>query len=339
MTLKPIFERKNVIVTGGAGFLGSYLCDELLKTSKVICIDSFSTGREENINHLLNHPDFEFIRHDCTEPLDLNELPELRAFKVAFQGIQEIYHLACPTSPRAYVKAPLETLLVNSHATRNVLEWSQKHGAKCLLASAAAVYGEPRDATPYPEQYWGFVDPLGIRGPFEEGKRFAEALAQAYRLVRKVDVKIARIFNAYGPRMKPNDGRMIPEFITHALTNEPMHIFGSAEETTTLCFITDLIEGLIRFMRSQETGPINFGSSEPVSLALVAERVKALVGSSSPIEYRKRPPEFVRQAAPTIDAAKERLGWFPVVALDEGLRQTIDYFRGAKALSIESIIS
>lgn len=337
MAGKPIFERKNVLITGGAGFIGSHLCDELIKTSKVICIDNFSTGKEENINHLLKHPDFEFIRHDLSEPLPLADLPELRAFKVPFQGIQEIYHLACPTSPRAYRQEPIATVLANSHATRQVLDWAAAYQAKCLIFSSGAVYGEPRDATPFPEEYFGYVDPVGVRSAFEEGKRFAESLAKAYRETKKVDVKIARMFNVYGPRMKPEDGRMVPEMIMAALRGEPLTAYGSSTDTTTLCYITDLLEGIGRLMRSQEHGPVNLGSDTPMTLQDVAQQIVQLTGGTSEIRYAKRPPEFVRQGTPSIQRARERLGWFPVVALAEGLRVTVEYLRGAKALTIENV--
>lgn len=339
MKTRPIFERKNVLVTGGAGFIGSHLCDELIKTAKVICVDNFVTGSEENINHLLRHPDFEFVRHDLTEPLDLDVLPELKPFKIPFQGIQEIYHLACPTSPKDYNRAPIETLLANSHATKNALDLAVKHQAKFILTSTSAIYGEPQEDTPYPENYWGFVDPVGPRSCYNEGKRFAESLVANYRQHHGIDAKIARIFNTYGPRMKLSDGRMIADFVANALQNKDVVIYGGQKDVSTFCFISDTIDALVRLMRSADVGPMNIGNPEPHEIADVAQRVITFLTSTSKIRFESALPYTVRQGIPNIHVAKEKLGWFPVVGIDEGLRRTIDAMRGTQNVRFDSFMS
>ncbi len=334
---KPIFERKNILITGGAGFLGSHLCDELIKHHKVICIDNFSTGSEENINHLLKHPDFEFIRHDMTEPIDLESLPELRAFKVAFQGLQEIYNLACPTSPKDYNAYPTETLLANGFGTRYALDLAVRYGAKFLHVSTSAIYGEPLEATPFPENYWGYVDPIGPRSAYNEGKRFAESLVVNYRKKYRIDTKIVRMFNTFGPRMRLTDGRMIPDFVKNALAHEPLVIYGTQDDHSTYCYITDMIEGLIRMMHSNEFGPLNLGNPQVHKISDVAKLVIKMTNSRSLIRYEPHLPYTAKQGIPNIRLAKEKLGWFPVVPLEDGLVRTIDYMRGSKALTLETL--
>lgn len=337
MKNKPIFDRKNILVTGGAGFIGSHLCDELIKKHKVICIDNFVTGAEENINHLLRHPDFEFIKHDMSEPLDLETLPELKPFKVAFQGIQEVFNLACPTSPKDYNASPIETLLANSFGTRHALDLAVKYGAKFLHVSTSAVYGEPLESTPFPENYWGYVDPIGPRSAYNEGKRFAESLVMNYKKKFHLDTKIVRMFNTFGPRMRLTDGRMIPDFIKNALNNQPMTIYGTAEDRSTYCYISDMIEGLIRMMNSNEAGPINLGNPEVHKVRDVATTIMQLANSRSTIHYEAHLPYTARQGVPNIRLAKEKLGWFPVIPLNEGLQRTVEYMRGSRALTIESV--
>lgn len=337
MKTKPIFERKNVLVTGGAGFIGSHLCDELIKTAKVICIDNFLTGSEENINHLLKHPDFEFIQHDLSKPIDLERLPELKPFQIAFQGIQEIYHCACPTSPKDYNRFPIETLLANADATRLALELAVKYEAKLVHASSSSIYGEPLQRSSYPESYWGFVDPVGPRSCYNEGKRFAESLAVNFRTKFSIDAKIARIFNTYGPRMKLTDGRMIPDFVNNAMQGKDVVVYGDANDTSTYCYISDMVEGLIRLMKSSTAGPINLGNPEVYRIEDVARKVIELVGSSSKVVFEKPLPYTARQGVPDIALAKEKLGWFPVVPLEEGLKRTIDFMKGMPAVTLESL--
>ncbi|MBI3115638.1 MAG: GDP-mannose 4,6-dehydratase [Candidatus Kerfeldbacteria bacterium] len=337
MKRKPIFERKNVLVTGGAGFIGSHLCDELVKTAKVICIDNFLTGSEENINHLLKHPDFEFLNHDLSEPINLEDLPELKPFQIAFQGVQEIYHLACPTSPKEYNRYPIETLLANAHGTRNVLEIARKYESKLVHTSTSAIYGEPLENAAYPETYWGYIDPIGPRSCYNEGKRFAESLVVNYRQKFKLDLKIARIFNTFGPRMKLTDGRMIPDFVYNAMKGKDVVIYGEEGDTSTFCYISDMIEALLRLMKSHEQGPVNLGNPEVYPIGDVAQKVVEFVGTPAKLTYEPRLPFTARQGVPDISLAKEKLGWFPVVPLEEGLKRTIDYMKGMPAVTLDAL--
>lgn len=336
-THQPIFDKKNIVVTGGAGFLGSHLCDVLVQRHKVICLDDFSSGREENIHHLLSHPDFEFVRHDISQPIDLENLKELKAFQVPFQGIQEIYHLASPSSPKDYTAHPVETLVTNAIGTKNALDMAKKFGARFLLISSGAIYGEPTEKTPFPENYWGYVDPVGVRSPYQEGKRFAEALTVAYRQRYNLDAKIVRLFNSYGPRMRIDDGRMIPEFIHAALRRQPIIIHGNADDTSTYCFVSDALEGITRMMQSHETGPMNIGHPEEYSVHQVAEKVAALAVGRPDIRLEPPLPYSSKQGVPSTRLARETLGWFPVVPLDEGLQRTIDYLRGVRQVGLETL--
>lgn len=329
------FDKKNVVVTGGAGFLGSQLCDILVQHHKVICIDNFSTGDEQNIHHLLSNPNFEFVRHDISEPIDLASLRELKAFQVPFQGVQEIYHLASPSSPKDYTKLTTETLLANALGTKNALDMAKQFSAKFLFVSSGSIYGEPVEKTPFPENYFGYVNPIGVRSPYQEGKRFAEALVVAYRERFKLEAKIVRLFNTYGPRMRLNDGRMIPEFVASAIKNQPITIHGSREDMATYLYVTDALEGLTRMMASKELGPMNIGNSEEKTVGQIAEQIIALTGSRPDIRIELPLPYDAKQATPSVRQAREVLGWFPVVPLDEGLRRTIDYMRGLRNVSMD----
>lgn len=331
------FDKKNTIVTGGAGFIGSHLCDELVKTSRVICVDNFVTGSEENIHHLLPNPDFKFIRFDVTEPLNIESFPELKYFRIPFQGVQEVYNLAVPTSPKHYNTLRVETLLANALGTKNMLELAAHFKAKFLHLSSSAIYGEPLADGPFPETYWGFVDPTGPRSSYIEGKRFAESLVVNYRVRYEMEAKILRVFNTYGPRMRLTDGRMLPDFVNAALKNEDLIIYGDEHSMSTFNYITDLVEAMLKIMASNEMGPLNVGNPEAVKMADVARRVIALTGSSSTIVYHDPLPYSAKQGVPDITEAKERLGWFPVVPLEEGLRRTIEYMRGSKVLRLEDL--
>jgi len=319
-----------VLVAGGAGFIGSHLCDQLIPTANVICVDNFLTGSEENIDLLLQHPNFKFLRHDLTAPLDLDKFAELEIFKVKFQGIQEIYNLACPTSPKEYNNLPIETLQANAAATYNLLEMAVKYRAKFLHASSSAIYGDPTDDQPIPESYWGFIDPVGPRSCYNEGKRFAESLVVNYGQHREVSVRLARIFNTYGPRMKLNDGRMIPDFVMHAVTGKPLVVYGSTAEVSTYCYVSDMVDGLIKLMEYDEGGIFNLGALDQKTIQAVAEMIIKLTAAQVGIESVGSLPYLSRQGLPDITKAKEVLGWFPLVPLEVGLKKTVDYFLAHK---------
>ncbi|MFH1236360.1 MAG: NAD-dependent epimerase/dehydratase family protein [Parcubacteria group bacterium] len=330
-------ELRNVLILGGAGFIGSYLCQELIKRNNVVCVDNFSTGSLENIAPLLQNPRFKFIKHDLTEPLALETYAELIPLKVPYVGVHEIYNLACPASPQYYSTYPIQTLLASSHATKNALDIAVKYKAKFIHFSSAAVYGEPLDARQLPESYWGYTDFLGPRSVYSEGKRFSESMVTQYRMTFGIDAKIIRLFNVYGPRMRLTDGRMIPEFIRQALKGEDIHVMGSDSDTVTLCYVSDCIEALTRVARSKDTSPMNIGSPEEITISDVARKIVELMGVSSKIIFESRSPFVARQGTPDISLAKERLGWFPVVSLVEGLKQTIEYMRGSEAVDINEV--
>ncbi len=333
-TQRPIFEKKNVLITGGAGFLGSHLCELLLKDAKVICVDNFLTGNLENINHLLQYPDFKFIRHDVTKPIDLERFDELEVFKISFQGVQEVYHLASPTSPRDYVRYPIETLLANAFGTKHALDVAEKYNAKFMLFSSAAIYGEPIEDKPIPEIYWGFLDPLADRSVYGEGKRFAENLTFQYRKLHNFDAKIVRIFNAYGPGMKLDDGRMIPEFIHRALMGKSIVITAKPNTKITFCYVSDIMDGVMKFIRTSESGPVNMGGVKEYTIEDVARLIIKMCESRSEVIYEESRQEFSRQPVPDLAFAKERLGWLPVTSLEDGLTQTIAYMKGRKSLDL-----
>lgn len=341
---KPIFGKKNILVIGGAGFIGSHLCDELVRDHKVICLDNFITGSERNIDHLLMNPNFEFVRHDVIDGLPLTPKEEgLEKFKVAWQGVQEIYYFASPTSQHDFQRFPTETLLANSVGLYHALELAQECKAKFLFASSDLVYGEQIDTAGQAsdsgdgrdnrvnEQFMGAVDPIGPRSQFIEGKRFGEALVTAYHRHFELDVRIARIFNTYGPRMKLNDTRLIVDFVRRAIKNETLTVYGGAEALGTYCYVSDMVKGMIRLMeQAGQITPVNFGQDTPIKLVELAQQVIECVGSSSKIKTENGwPAGYHRQLIPNISCAKEQLGWFPVVLLKEGLKHTVDYLTAA----------
>ncbi|MSR85580.1 NAD-dependent epimerase/dehydratase family protein [Candidatus Uhrbacteria bacterium] len=331
---KVVFDKKNILVTGGAGFIGSHLCESLLKDARVICLDNFVTSQESNIDSLLKNPDFEFIRQDINMPLDLEAFPELARFKLKFQGIQEIYHLACPTSPKKFDQYRMQTLYANSLGMKNVLDLAVKYQAKFLHASTSVVYGNrPADGHLFREEEIGSSDTLSPRACYDEGKRFAESYAATYAQVSNLDVRIARIFRTFGPRMPLFDGQMVPDFITNALEGKDLEIYGDETFRTSLVYVSDVVDGMIKMMQAPAgLGPVNLGSDIDVPLLDVAHRIIEMTGSSSKITF-KPPLLFMSQLGlPDLTKAREKLGWLPLVTLDNGLKQSIDYTMAHKSL-------
>ena len=330
----PIFEKKNVIVTGGAGFLGSHLCEKLLQEADVICIDNLLNSNIQNIDHLLQYPDFEFIKYDVNKPIDLDQFEELDKFKVKFQGVQEIYHLACPTSPKNFEQLKLNSLWANSNGMISTLDLAVKYKAKYLFTSSSVVYGE---ATPeknsFSEIDEGIVNHLSSRGCYNEGKRFAETCVETYRQVYGIDVKIARVFNTYGPRMKLRDGLLIPDFILNAIEDKDLVVYGDENMEFSFCYINDMVDG---FMKLMQTGPemslVNLGSDQVYKISEVADMLIKMTNSSSKIVYEEPLAMFMHQGKPNLQRAKEMLGWIPLVRLSDGLRNTIDYTIASKGM-------
>ena len=298
------------VVTGGAGFLGSHLCDRLLADGhRVICVDNLDTGTLENIEHIRSGG-FVFLEHDMVRHLEVHE------------QVDEVFHLASPASPIDYLRLPLHTLKVGSYGTHNALGLAKKHRARFLLASTSEVYGDPQ-VHPQREDYWGHVNPIGPRGVYDEAKRYAEALTMAYHRQQGVDTHIVRIFNTYGPRMRPKDGRAIPTFLQQAREGAPLTVFGDGAQTRSFCFVTDLIEGLVRLIRSDEHAPVNIGNPEEYTILQLAEAVRGATGSASEIVYEALPQDDPTVRQPDISRAREILGWEPTVGLADGLRMTI----------------
>ncbi len=307
--------RKRVLVTGGAGFLGSHLCDRLIeKGHDVLCVDNYFTGSRDNIAHLLANPHFEVMRHDVTVPL--------------YVEVDEIYNLACPASPIHYQHDPVQTTKTSVHGAINMLGLAKRMNARILQASTSEVYGDPT-VHPQPEEYWGNVNTIGPRACYDEGKRCAETLFFDYHRQHKLSIKVVRIFNTYGPRMHPNDGRVVSNFIIQALKGEALTVYGNGQQTRSFCYVDDLIEGFLRFMETPDaaTGPLNIGNPGEFTMLELAEAVIRLTGSASRIEHRPLPQDDPRQRQPDIAKARSLLGWEPRVPLEEGLGRTIAYFR------------
>jgi len=305
---------QTILVTGGAGFLGSHLCDRLIKRgSNVLCLDNFFTGRKANISHLIGHPQFELIRHDIVNPV--------------FLEVDRIYNLACPASPEAYQYNPIKTIKTSTVGMVNVLGIAKRCRARILHASTSEVYGDP-DVHPQREDYWGHVNPIGPRSCYDEGKRVAESLCVNYQQAHDLEVRLIRIFNTYGPRMDPNDGRVISNFITQALRGEPLTVYGDGAQTRSFCYVDDLIEGMLRMMdQDQDTGPVNLGNPVENSMLELAEQVLEVTGSESVIEHRELPKDDPRQRCPDITKARELLDWSPQVPLATGLQNAVAYYR------------
>ena len=313
---------KRVLVTGGAGFLGSHLCEELLNAGcDVLCLDNYFTGTKSNVSHLMSNPRFELMRHDVTFPLYIE--------------VDEIYNLACPASPIHYQHDPVQTTKTSVHGAINMLGLAKRTGATIMQASTSEVYGDP-EIHPQPESYVGNVNPIGPRSCYDEGKRCAETLFFDYHRQHKVKIKVARIFNTYGPRMHPNDGRVVSNFITQALMGKPITIYGEGTQTRSFCYVDDMIEGFTTLMHSADgvTGPINLGNPSEFTILELAEKIIALTGSQSQLIFKPLPGDDPKQRRPDIAKAQE-MGWQPTVTVDDGLVKTIDYF---KTLDLESIL-
>jgi UDP-glucuronate decarboxylase len=304
-----------ILVTGGAGFLGSHLCDALIKEGDdVLCLDNFFTGNKENVSHLITNPKFELMRHDVTFPL--------------YVEVDQIYNLACPASPIHYQYDPVQTTKTSVHGAINMLDLAKRLNARILQASTSEVYGDP-EVHPQTEDYWGKVNPIGIRSCYDEGKRCAETLFFDYFRQHQLEIKVMRIFNTYGPRMHPNDGRVVSNFIVQALKKESITIYGDGSQTRSFCYVSDLIEGMMRMMDSDKTitGPINIGNPNEFTMIELAELILKLTSSQSKIIFKPLPEDDPKQRQPNISLAKAKLDWEPKVKLEDGLNETIAYFR------------
>uniref|UniRef100_C6BLW2 NAD-dependent epimerase/dehydratase n=2 Tax=Ralstonia pickettii TaxID=329 RepID=C6BLW2_RALP1 len=308
-------DQRRVLVTGGAGFLGSHLCDRLLRDGHdVLCVDNFYTGTKRNIAHLLSHPRFEVLRHDVTFPL--------------YVEVDDIYNLACPASPIHYQHDPVQTTKTSVHGAINMLGLAKRVGARILQASTSEVYGDPHQH-PQTEAYWGNVNPIGVRSCYDEGKRCAETLFMDYRRQHGLDVKVARIFNTYGPRMHPNDGRVVSNFIMQALAGEPITLYGDGLQTRAFCYVDDLIDALVRLMNTPAdfAGPVNLGNPHEMSMLDIARQIVTCTRSNSALVFHPLPQDDPTQRCPDITLARDKLGWEPHTALEVGLARTVAYFR------------
>jgi nucleoside-diphosphate-sugar epimerase len=304
-----------VVVTGGAGFLGSHLCDAIMaRGDSAVCVDNLATGRPDNVAHLMGEPGFTFLEADVSSALDVPG------------PVDAVAHLASPASPPDYLRLPLETLAVGSHGTENALRLAHRHGARFVLASTSEVYGDPA-VHPQTEDYWGNVNPVGPRSVYDEAKRFAEALTRAYRETNGVNAGILRIFNTYGPRMSAGDGRIVTNFITQALNGDPLTIYGDGSQTRSFCYVDDLIRGIIGMIDSGESGPVNLGNPEEFTVADFAQLILRVTGSDSPVEHLPLPVDDPTRRCPVIARASQVLGWQPQIRVEDGVRRTVDWFR------------
>lgn len=311
----------NSVVTGGAGFLGSHLCERLLAEGhRVTCVDNLITGNLENIQQLDDHPDFEFIHHDVTVPFEIES------------DVHNVLHFASPASPIDYLELPIQTLKVGSLGTHNTLGLAKAKNARYLLASTSEVYGDPL-VHPQPESYWGNVNPVGPRGVYDEAKRFAEAMVMAYHRYHGLDTRIARIFNTFGPRMRLKDGRVVPAFMHQSLQGNPLTVFGDGQQTRSFCFVDDLVEGIWRLLNTDTADPVNIGNPREMTILQFAEAILQATGSQSEIAFEPLPVDDPKIRQPDITRAREVLGWEPKVSLEEGLRQTVGYFQNLLSIS------
>ena len=304
-----------VVITGGAGFLGSHLCDAMIARGwEVVCIDNLITGAEENIRHLEDSPHFKFVRHDVSESIEVEN------------AVDAVLHFASPASPDDYLKFPIETLKVGSFATFHGLELARAKHARFLMASTSECYGDP-EVSPQPETYWGHVNSIGPRSVYDEAKRFSEALTMAYYRKHRVETRIVRIFNTYGPRMRLNDGRALPNFLHQALSGLPITVYGDGKQTRSFCYVSDLIDGILRLLDSDEHRPVNIGNPQEITIMEFAERVRALTGNQVPLTFKPLPQDDPKRRQPDITKARKLLDWEPKVSLEEGLQRTLEYFQ------------
>lgn len=306
---------KRILITGGAGFLGSHLCERLVSDgADVLCLDNYFTGSKENVQHLIKNSRFEIMRHDVTFPL--------------YVEVDQIYNLACPASPIHYQYDPVQTTKTSVHGAINMLGLAKRLKARILQASTSEVYGDP-EVHPQPEEYWGRVNPIGIRSCYDEGKRCAETLFFDYHRQHQLEIKVMRIFNTYGPRMHPNDGRVVSNFIVQAIKGSDITIYGDGQQTRSFCYVDDLIDGMVRLMKSDSsfTGPVNIGNPGEFTMLELAEKILKIVGGSSKLVFQPLPQDDPKQRQPDIRLAKEKLGWEPRVGLDDGLKETVSYFK------------
>lgn len=303
------------VVTGGAGFLGSHLCEAMMDRGwQITCVDNLITGAEKNIQHLRNDSRFRFMRHDVSESLNVGE------------PIDAVLHFASPASPDDYLKFPIETLQVGSFGTFHALELARKKNARFLMASTSECYGDP-ELSPQPETYWGRVNPVGPRSVYDEAKRFSEALTMAYRRKHSLETRIVRIFNTYGPRMRLNDGRALPNFLYQALSGQPITVYGDGTQTRSFCYVSDLIDGILRLLDSQEAMPVNIGNPHEITILEFAERVRTLTGGKAKLTFRPLPQDDPKMRRPDITKARKVLNWEPKITLEQGLRLTLEYFQ------------
>lgn len=340
MSIQSIFHQNNIIVTGGAGFIGSHLCNELAKKNFVICVDNLSEGSEKNIDHLLGKDNFKFLKHDMNTALNLEEIKELAELDLRFQGIQEIYHFAALTSPKKFNEQKLEIFNTNIEATRNALDLAVKYKAKFIFSSSSVIYGKrPNDNTFFKEDYNGYVSTTSSRCCYDEGKRAAESLIAIYQEKYGISARIARIFRTYGPKMKLNDGNMIPDFIVSALEGKNLVIYGDENFSTSLCYVSDIVEGVMKLKEADDDiGPVNLGNEQIYKLSFIADKIIEITKEYSPLAKNskiiyKDALEFMSPLGlPSITKAKERLGWLPIVTLEKGLRNMVDYVMANKDL-------
>ncbi len=330
---KAIFDKNNILVVGGAGFIGSHLCEELLENNKVICIDNFISGSQDNIANLLKNPDFIFVRHNIVEPINLEEIEELKRFDIEFQGVQEVYNLAVPMNPKDFEKVMMETLLTNLYGTKNSLDIALKYKARFLQASSSVVYGARVEGMLFEEDYVGALDQFSPRSNYDLGKKMAESIVFYYNQIHQLDARIVRIFRTYGPRTPIRKGHMIPDFIVNALKGEDLVVYGDENFETSLVYVTDVVDGIIKVLRAPKNeGPVNIGSDLKVRLVDVCDKIIKKTGSKSQIRFEPSLMFMTELGLPDITKARKNMGWLPIVTLDKGLERTIEYAKAHDVL-------